>query len=85
MPKVWEQDGFRFYVYFNDHNPSHVHVKKAGGEAIIYLGDKTTKPSIREIRGMDYKDGKKAIEITAKEQTRLVRQWRRIHDESATR
>jgi hypothetical protein len=57
MPKIWEQDGFHFYVYYNDHDPSHVHVKKAGGEAVIYLGDKSTKPSIRKIRGWITKMG----------------------------
>lgn len=25
MPKVWAEEGFRFYVYFNDYAPSHVH------------------------------------------------------------
>jgi Domain of unknown function (DUF4160) len=79
MPKVMEQDGLRFYVYFNDHRPSHVHVQKAEGEAIIYLGNSTTKPSLREVRGMSVSDVKKALEIAAKQQKKLKNAWRRIH------
>ena len=79
MPKVLEQDGLRFYVYFNDHRPSHVHIEKAGGEAIIYLGDSTTRPSLREVRGMSVRDVKKALEITAQQQKKLKDAWSRIH------
>lgn len=79
MPIAWRQDGFRFYVYVNDHKPSHVHVKKAGGEAVIYLGDKETKPEVREIRGMSFKDYVKALRIVAEQQERLIESWRRIH------
>jgi hypothetical protein len=80
MPKVWEESGFRFYVYYNDHTPSHVHVQKAEGEAIIYLGDNKTKPSLREVRKMSLREVKKVLEITAKEKTRLASAWRSIHD-----
>lgn len=79
MPKIWEQDGLRFYVYFNDHRPSHVHVQKAEGEAVIYLGNSTTKPSLREVRGMSIGNVKKALEIVTKQQKKLTLAWRRIH------
>lgn len=78
MPKVWEQDGFRFYIYLNDHRPSHVHAQKAEGEAVIFLGDSTTKPSLREAR-MGERDVKKALEIAARQQKRLQAAWRLIH------
>jgi len=81
IPKVWEESGFRFYVYYNDHTPSHVHVQKAEGEAIIYLGDRRTKPSpsLREVRKMGLREVKQALTIAAKEQSRLISAWRRIH------
>jgi len=85
MPKVWEESGFRFYVYYNDHVPSHVHVQKAEGEAIINLGDSSTKPSLREVRKMGIRDVKKALEITAKKKTRLASAWRRIHGKNEER
>lgn len=79
MPTAWRQDGFTFVIYTNDHNPSHVHVKKAGAEVIIYLGDENKKPLAREIRGMSYKDYVKALRIAAEQQQRLIGIWRRIH------
>lgn len=79
MPKVWAQDGFKFYVYPNDHKPSHIHIKKAGKEIVINIGDTNTKPNVREIRGMDLKDMSKALRITAERQEFLLIEWRRIH------
>lgn len=79
MPTAWRQDGFKFYIYTNDHSPSHVHVKKAGAEFIIYLGDEKTKPVGRENRGMSFKDYVKALRIAAEQQKRLIESWRRIH------
>jgi hypothetical protein len=79
MPKVLERDGFQFYIYYNDHIPSHVHVKKAGGEVILQLGDAETKPSIREVRGMSFTEVKRALAIAAREQQHLRKSWTRIH------
>jgi len=70
---------FQLGCLYNDHTPSHVHVQKAEGEAIIYLDDSKTKPSLREVRMMGLREVKKALEIAAKEKTRLARAWRRIH------
>jgi hypothetical protein len=80
MPQIWNEGGFRFYVYFNDHVPAHVHVQKAEGEAVINLGDNKTKPSLREVRNMGLSDVRKALEIAAKEKTRFASAWRHIHD-----
>jgi hypothetical protein len=79
MPKVWEEEGFRFYIYYNDHTPAHVHVEKAEGEVLIHIGDEKTKPSLREVRGMSFPNVKKALTIAVREQQRLITHWRRIH------
>ena len=55
MPTVLRQDGFSFRLYLNDHIPAHVHAFKAEGEAIIYIGDETEGPAVREINGMSSK------------------------------
>jgi acyl dehydratase len=39
MPFVFEKEGFRFAFYSNDHRPIHVHVRKAGAEAIFDVED----------------------------------------------
>ncbi len=82
MPQVWNERGFRFVVYYNDHLPNHVHVQKAGGEARIDLGDGKTKPSLLTVRKMGLGEVKIALEIAAKEQTRLLNAWRQIHGKS---
>lgn len=79
MPKVWEEDGFRFYVYYNDHAPAHVHVEKAEGEALLFIGDEQRSPAIREVRGMSFANVKKALAIAVREQPRFLAHWRRIH------
>jgi hypothetical protein len=79
MPKVWDEEGFRFYVYYNDHTPAHVHVEKAGGEVLLFLGDAPTKPSIREVRGMSFTNVRKALTIAVREQQRFITHWRHIH------
>jgi len=52
MPAVFRDAGFDFRIYTNDHGPSHVHVVKAGNEAVINLGGATTRPLVRENFGM---------------------------------
>jgi hypothetical protein len=37
MPTLIFERGFRVIIYYNDHEPAHVHVKKAGLEAKIQL------------------------------------------------
>ncbi|PYP85612.1 MAG: DUF4160 domain-containing protein [Blastocatellia bacterium AA13] len=78
MAEVWRQDGFAFRIYSNDHNPSHVHVFKAGRVVIINLGDSRTAPSFRENK-MSTRDAKRALAIVAQKQSYLLRKWREIH------
>lgn len=37
MGKILEVNGFRIYIYSNDHPPIHVHVLKGGAEAKVHL------------------------------------------------
>ena len=37
MPKVFEQDGYSFFFYSNDHDPIHIHVRRGGGEAVFVV------------------------------------------------
>ena len=30
MPKIFEQEGYSFFFYSNDHAPIHVHVRRGG-------------------------------------------------------
>lgn len=79
MPTVHRQEGYRFVVYPNDHRPPHVHVFKAGGEAIILIGDDDAAPSIRERKGMSDHDAIRAVLIVEELQAQLLQSWRSIH------
>ena len=35
MPKIFEKDGYRFFLYTNEHPPIHTHVRYGGGEAVL--------------------------------------------------
>jgi acyl dehydratase len=48
LPFVFEKEGFRFAFYSNDHRPIHVHVRKAGAEAIFDVEDEV---ELRESQG----------------------------------
>lgn len=71
MPTVLRQDGFSFRLYLNDHIPAHVHAFKAEGEAIIYIGDETEGPAVREINGMSSKE----VKIATEHKEYLRQQW----------
>ncbi|MGH9769263.1 MAG: DUF4160 domain-containing protein [Blastocatellia bacterium] len=79
MPTVLRKDGFNFVIYTDDHEPMHTHVKKAGKEVVINLGDEKTKPDVRENKGMSKKNRRKALIIAAEHQELLIEKWREIH------
>ena len=37
MPKILEINGYKFYIYTDDHLPIHIHVWKGGSEAKVLL------------------------------------------------
>lgn len=38
MPTILRKDGYQFVIYYNDHQPPHLHVKKAEHDARIGIG-----------------------------------------------
>ncbi|MCY7272298.1 MAG: DUF4160 domain-containing protein [Phormidesmis sp. CAN_BIN44] len=79
MPTLLRQDGFDIRVYFDDHDPPHVHVFKAGGQAKIELGRLDVLPSLILVQGMSVKDAKAAISIVTEHQTYLLEKWEEYH------
>jgi hypothetical protein len=49
MSVIFEQDGYKFFFYRNDHEPIHVHVRYSGGEAVFNLNDTI---ELRESHGL---------------------------------
>jgi hypothetical protein len=81
MPTLREA-GLDFMIYTLDHEPSHVHVWKAGKQLVIILGDEVSAPDIRENYGMSKKNKRKALQIAGEHQDFLISEWRRIHGDS---
>ena len=52
---------------------------KAGGEAVILIGDDDIAPSIRERKGMSDHDAIRAVLIVEELQAQLLQGWRSIH------
>jgi len=75
MPTVLRRDGFDFVIYFDDHNPPHVHVFKAEGEVKIELDPLTAVGIWR----MKRKEVWRAKQITMEQQAYLLDRWREIN------
>ena len=38
MPQIASRNGMEVYMYYDDHNPPHFHVKYSGKEAVLTIG-----------------------------------------------
>ena len=72
MPKIFEKDGFRFFFYSNEHEPVHVHVAYAGGEAIFVLASEI---ELRESVGLKVKDLRRAQELAEENRALIITKW----------
>ena len=72
MPTVFTQDGFRFFFYSNDHDPTHVHVRKGNGEAVFIVGDII---ELRESAGMKTKELSKAEGLAEEHKQLIIEKW----------
>ena len=70
MPNVFEKDGYR-YLYSNDHQPIHVHVRKGDGEAVFNVGDEV---DLRESQGLKIKELSKA-QLLAEQHGLIIEKW----------
>jgi hypothetical protein len=70
------EDGFRFGMWSNDHEPPHVHAYNGDGEAVIEIRTLV----VRRFVGMKSKDVTKAVGIVAEQSEKLLEEWRRLHD-----
>jgi hypothetical protein len=75
MPTVLRDGGYVVKIYFNDHEPAHVHVIQADGEAIVTLDPVV----VLRFWGFSRRQLAKAVEIVDENRTNLLRDWREIH------
>lgn len=79
MPTIFKEGGLSFRIYFNDHNPPHVHAYSQGGSAKIAIGDEDVKPSLLLVESMKRRDAKKALRTVGEHQQKFIQSWSEIH------
>jgi hypothetical protein len=77
-PEVLRIEGYKFAIYPNDHEPKHVHVRKAEYQAVINL-----EPGI-EVRnnyGFRNKEIRRILQYINENYEYLLEKWYQIHQD----
>jgi len=78
MPKVFEQDGFVFFFYMNEHESIHVHVMRQGKKAKFEIVD---GKAVAKINGkLSSADLKKAAAIASENSKLIETKWHETFD-----
>lgn len=72
MPKVFEQDGYRFSFFSNEHEPIHVHVRHGGGDAVFTVEERV---ELRESHGLGVQELSKAQRLAEENKALIIRRW----------
>lgn len=72
VPTIFEQDGYRFFFYSNDHEPVHVHVRRGGGEAVFAIEDEV---ALRESSGLKLKELARAQQLAEENKRLILQKW----------
>ena len=77
MPEIFREQGFKIVIYFNDHEPAHVHVYKGDSEIRIQIKGQC---KILSVKGsISDKEQKKAMKLVTAHQSELFQIWEKIH------
>jgi hypothetical protein len=77
MPRLFEQDGYRFFFYSNDHRPMHIHVRYGGGEAVFEVEQRV---ELRESQGLKVRELAKAEELATLHRELIIQKWHEHFD-----
>jgi hypothetical protein len=77
VPKIFEQDGYRFFFYSNEHRPIHVHVRYGSGEAVFEV---ERGVELRESQGLKVRELTKAEELATQNRELIVQRWHERFD-----
>jgi len=72
MPVVFEQEGYRFFFYSNDHTPIHIHVQRGDGEAVFNVEGEI---ALRESQGLKVKELSRAQELAEQNKDTIIQKW----------
>ncbi len=81
MPRVLERDGFKVMILLppREHGPPHVHVRKAGGVAVIELPNGKRPLVVRRVFRMRDVDVLAATRLVEANAELLLTHWRLHH------
>jgi len=79
VPTLLRIDGLRVSIFSNDHPPPHVHVFKAGNEALFFLNCPSGPPTLREQYGFSERELKQIQEALKPHIIDLCAKWEEIH------
>lgn len=77
MPTIHRQNGLRFSIYTDDHEPAHVHVLGDGQLKIIIRGDEGL-PLIIYAVGMKTSDRRRPTDVVLEKQDAFLARWDEI-------
>lgn len=72
MPKIFEQDGYRFFFYSNEHRPILVHVRCGSGGAVF---DVEHGVKLRESLGLKMRELARAEELAEAHRQLIIDKW----------
>lgn len=72
MPTIVVIEGFRFFFYSNEHQPTHVHVRHGSGEACFEM-----EPAVelRDSKGMSVAELRKALRLVQENKQLFLEKW----------
>jgi len=76
MPKIIEINGYKFYIYTDDHLPVHVHVWKGGSETKVIL---LPEILIKDNYGFKSKQLRQIIVSIEEHYELIIEKWNEIH------
>jgi hypothetical protein len=76
MPTIFEQEGYRFFFYSNDHEPIHVHVRHGGGEAFVI----EEEVALRESAGLKVQELARAQQLAEQNKRLIIEHWHEYRD-----
>ena len=80
MIVVLRAHGMRFFIFVDDHEPPHVHVRGDGQAKVIIVG-RHGRPELDWSAGMNHSEKRRALQAIADAQAELLDHWRQIHGE----
>ena len=79
MPTIFEIFGLRFFFFYGEHTPIHVHVVKGDDDAKIAI-----MPEIKLVinNGLKVGDLKKALQLAEMYKLEIIEAWNKYFDEN---